>query len=209
MKQTYILIDESGTLPDKNDQVIVLAAVIEASLNELELVIKSTIKKTATSSRRSELKFYTASNREKVNFFTLLQDTSMRWKALVCTKMNRSIQDSPHNYGILVSTLLKHVLKKDSEMNYQLIFDRHFHQKKDLDVLNAHIIRSFPFIRLRDISHVDSMKKRIVNVADMVAGALLAKEHKKDVVYYQKIKNFGKIIRVEWVDLHKKSLEPV
>jgi len=210
MKHYYVLIDESGTLPDKKDSVVILASVIESNLSKLEIIIKSVLKNTNKKSHKTELKFYTASDKQKQLFFSLIKKSNIWWHALICVKKNKSIEDSPRNYALLATELLKNILTHKKDVIYHIIFDRHFSRIQDLNFFNSLIIDSFPFLDKKNIEHVDSMNNKIINVADMIAGSLLAKEHDKSPFYYLSIKHLGVVRRVEWVRLRKeKSSEPV
>jgi len=65
MKKVTIYIDESGTLPDPNDKLVVVAAVGTPSPERIDIILKQAKKKTSLKKSTGELKFYTAGDKTK------------------------------------------------------------------------------------------------------------------------------------------------
>jgi len=117
----YIVIDESGTLPDSNDSFIVLTAVVAHTQRELRTVINTErrLLKQRKITVPSELKFYTASNRLRHSVLVRISHTKgIRLYVLVVNKEERSISDSPVNYGILIWQLLIELFSMLSKQSY-------------------------------------------------------------------------------------------
>ena len=163
----YIFVDESGTLPDPKNNVIVLAGVATNLPKDLAKALNS-IKKRPNPNRKSqmkrEIKFYTAGNRTRTGYLKLLRNLNVAIFALAVQKGRQIITDSPENYAVLSWLLLKEKI--------HLIFDRHFHNKTDE--------RKF-FLTLENLfgkslsqESADSLKNPGITAADMVAGSILS-----------------------------------
>jgi len=203
MKDITIFIDESGTLPDKKDKVIIVAAVGTSSSEKIETIIKTVKKRGKFRKATGELKFYTAGEKSKALFFEKLVKEDFDIFILTVGKMGRKIPDTPLHFAILSGLLLEDVFAFYPFI-YEIIFDRHFHKNKDIEKFNK-ALKDFLGRDLPKISHVESAKNKKVNVADMVAGAVLAKETGKDSRYYQIIKErIISEIRLNWPEAKRK-----
>lgn len=118
--------------------------------------------------------------------------------------MGRKITDTPEHFAFLCWLLLNDVLSFYPDIK-EIIFDRHFSRDYDIEQFNKFLRRLLP--QLPDIQHVDSKKVKRVNIADMIAGAVLANETGKNKKYY---KMFEKQIisekRLNWVEAKRKFL---
>lgn len=93
------------------------------------------------------------------------------------------------------------------EKNLKIIIDRHFHRRIDEKNFDNLIRRSVKKDLSYSIQHVKSQQNFIINLADFVAGATLAKYNKNNVQFYDIIKEnilLEKI--VNWPELKRKSL---
>ncbi|MDO8452857.1 MAG: DUF3800 domain-containing protein [bacterium] len=183
----YIFIDESGTLPDPKDKVIVVAAIGTESLSGLGKVLKS-VKKGRTKPEKSlELKFYKAGLKTKTNFFKELAKQQVSIFILIVDKMGRKIPDSPENFAVLCGLLICEVLNFYNSVQ-KVVFDRHFHRSVDEIHFNK-AVSSFLKSTNIPLEHQNSKENLTVNVADMIAGAVLAKETGKDTSFYNRWQN--------------------
>ena len=204
MSRGTVYIDESGTLPDPKDKVVIVAAVGVTAAEKIDLLFKQIRKRAAFKKRGAEIKFYKAGEKTKTIFFRFLERENFTICVLVIDKLGRKIPDTPVNYAALCLLLLQDVanfIKVD-----RLVFDRHFVQQKEIDVFNELIKRQMG----NDVSiiHVDRRQDQRVNVADMVAGSVLANETGKDAKYFAMIKS--KIVslkKVNWKEAKKKLIE--
>lgn len=196
MSNLTVYIDESGTLPDPADTVVVVAAVGIEQNGNLDALLKKVKKKAFLKKPGGELKFYTAGEKTKVLFFELLRNESFIICALTVDKMGRKIPDTPDHYAGLCLLLLRDVFRVTTNVG-TLIFDRHFSRPADLTTFN-HVLYQFINKEVR-ILHVNSAQNQRVNVADMVAGAILAKESGKDMTWYRYIRQkVARNRRVNW-----------
>lgn len=184
MKNIVVFIDESGTLPDPKDKVIVIAAVGTKTPERIEKIIKEIRKKTKLKKKSGELKFYTAGDKTKRLFFERIAKEEIDIFILSIDKMGRKIPDTYENYAILCWLLLEDVFEFYKEVR-QIIFDRHFSKLQDINSFNR-LLENLLHRKLK-IVHVDSKKDKKVNVADMIAGAVLAKETGKEQRFYELI----------------------
>ncbi|PIP51791.1 hypothetical protein COX09_05180 [Candidatus Beckwithbacteria bacterium CG23_combo_of_CG06-09_8_20_14_all_47_9] len=204
MSRVTIYIDESGTLPDPKDKVVIVAAVGVTAAEKIDLLFKQIHKWAAFKKRGTEIKFYTSGEKTKTIFFRFLERENFTICVLVIDKLGRKISDTPTNYAALCLLLLQDVanfIKID-----RLVFDRHFVQQKEIDVFNDLIKRQVG----NDVSiiHVDSRQDKRVNVADMVAGSVLANETGKDAKYFSMIeRKIVSIKKVNWKEAKKRLIE--
>lgn len=184
MKKITVFIDESGTLPDPKDKIIVVAAVATEAPETIDAIIKL-VKKKGLKKQSGELKFYTAGERTKIAFFDNIAKEKFDIFILAVDKMGRKISDKPEHFALLAWLLLSDILNF-SHIN-EIIFDRHFFRKSDTEKFNKQLSDLLGIDC--DIKHVDSIKNKRINIADMVAGAVLAKETNKDPRFYEMITN--------------------
>ena len=184
-KHIYIYIDESGTLPDPQSPVIVVAAVGTEKPRSLLLPSKST--KRSIRKSTSEIKFYRAGDNTKKRFLQILAKQDVSIFVLTIEKHGQIITDSPENFAFVCSLLLNDCLIYYQHDQLQFIFDRHFHRQIDRDMFNVTLQnilgKSF------QISHVDSLQQQAVSTADMIAGSILWFHTAKNPLFYTLIKN--------------------
>lgn len=184
-KKITIYIDESGTLPDANDKVVILAAV-SSDTQEVLLNIFNKIKrqiKFKQSKNLPEIKFYYAGEKTRTLFMRELNNSPIEIFVLIIDKKGQKIPDTPFNYAVLAYFLIEECLIFHRDNLDQIIFDRHFHKQKDLNEFDK-LLRQF---LKRDIliDHVDSKTNPSVNIADMIAGSALANFSKNENKYYK------------------------
>ncbi|MDD4990186.1 MAG: DUF3800 domain-containing protein [Candidatus Pacebacteria bacterium] len=186
-----ILIDESGTLPDPKDKVIIMAAV---GVNAREVLL-SVLKKAKKSMRCdkkaktiSEIKFYKAGERTKAVYLKELSLANVNIFALIIEKNNQSIKDTPDNFALLVYILIKEclVFYQDAKIE-EVIFDKHFQRREDLKKFNETLLKLLG--ETLSLKHLDSMDNPEINSADMVAGSLLWKYTGKNEKFYNLIRD--------------------
>ncbi|HTK03829.1 MAG TPA: DUF3800 domain-containing protein [Alphaproteobacteria bacterium] len=199
-----IFIDESGTLPDTKDKVIVIAAVGVFIPSKIDKIFKALQKKRDSKTKARELKFYTAGNKTKDLFFEKIAKEDFEIFVLEVEKMNRKIPDTPENFAVLCWILLNDILTFCPNIK-EVILDRHFSRDYDTKQFNKFLHELLP--NHPQISHVDSKFENRVNIADMIAGAVLSKEAGKTDKYFNIITS--KIIsekRLNWTEAKKKFL---
>ncbi len=186
-----ILIDESGTLPDPKDKVIIMVAV-GVNTQEVLLSVLKKVRKSIQYDKKEktipEIKFYKAGERTKAVYLKELSLADVSIFALIIEKNNQSIKDTPDNFALLAYILLKEclVFYQDDKIE-EVIFDKHFQRKEDLVKFNEILLELLgePLI-LKHLSIIDNPE---INSADMVAGSLLWKYTGKNEKFYNLIKD--------------------
>ena len=204
MKKLTVYIDESGTLPDPKDKLVIVAAVGTLFPESIDAILRKTKKRYALKKSTGELKFYTAGDKTKKLFFETIVKHDFSLYILIVDKMGRKIPDTPDNYAAVCCLLINDVLTFSSNVK-TLIFDRHFSRQTDLDRFNYALSK----IVNRQIStfHVQSIKDKRVNIADMIAGATLAKETGKNNQFYKIFeKKVVSVKRVNWTEVKKRFM---
>lgn len=207
----YIFIDESGTLPDPKNNVIVLAGVATNLPKDLAKVLNS-IKKRPNPNRKSqmkrEIKFYTAGNRTRTGYLKLLRNLNVAIFALAVQKGRQIITDSPENYAVLSWLLLIDCFAYYKKEKIHLIFDRHFHNKTDE--------RKF-FLTLENLfgkplsqETADSLKNPGITAADMVAGSILSFQINKNPEFYKLIEEKMTSLKIiHWKEAKKQFINAI
>ena len=206
MRNITVFVDESGTLPDPRDRVVIVAAVGTFSPTKIETIIKSVRKKGHFKKPVGEIKFYTLGNKTKTLFLEKIANENFDIFILTIEKMGRAIPDTPQHFAVICGFLLENVLSFYQKVE-KIIFDRHFHKSEDIKEFNQ-ALENFLDKDLPKINHVDSKKDKNVNIADMVAGAVLAKETGKNKSFYEIFKN--RIInesRLNWPEVKRKLFQ--
>ena len=209
-KKVTILIDESGTLPDPNDKVVVLAAVGTGSLDQFEKLLKKVhriIKRSGDRPDNSEIKFYSAGQRTKKYYLKALADLPVSIFVLVVNKPGQKIPDTPLNFSLLAYILLNEVLGYTDNVE-KVVFDRHFQSQTERDKFDTILLTLLG--KKIQIEHADSQTMPSVNVADMVAGSALWAHTGKDRQYYELI--FGKIVsevNLHWAEAKKMVIHKI
>ncbi|MCL5985780.1 MAG: DUF3800 domain-containing protein [Actinobacteria bacterium] len=208
MKNITIFIDESGTLPDPKDRLVVMVAVGVSSPERIDNVIKAVRKGSHFRKLKGEIKYYTVGQKTKTLFFDKISKEKINVFIMTIEKSGRTVHDTPENFAIISSLLLGDVLDFYVQVK-EIIFDRHFHRDKDIEEFNQNL-RDYLGEALPEIRHVDSKRNKRVNVADMVAGAVFAKETDKDPYFYKK---FRKMIinetKLSWAGAKRKVIQKI
>ncbi len=89
---------------------------------------------------------------------------------LTVRKEGRRIEDTAENYAILACELLE--LCWDAYPNLVLSLDRHFTSPAQVATVNTFIHRHWPERGVLSITHVDSQRNSLVQMADFVAGSV-------------------------------------
>ncbi|KKT57109.1 MAG: hypothetical protein UX91_C0014G0007 [Candidatus Amesbacteria bacterium GW2011_GWB1_47_19] len=204
-KKYTVFIDESGTLPDPADTVVVIAAVgtdIPQKLSRITIIVRKQI--TNKQKLLPEIKFYRSGEQTKKKYLSLLSQENINIFLLVIEKDHKAIPDNPTNFALLCWLLLQDCLSYfNSEEIKEIVFDRHFSNKGDLlefdHILTALLEEKHP------IRHTDSQTEPAVNAADMIAGSFLWKTVGKDAQFFNIIE--PKVIsskKLNWPEAKRK-----
>jgi hypothetical protein len=205
MKNITIFIDESGTLPDPQDQVVIIAAV-GTKLPEKLRGITNSARKILFKKDVPEIKFYKSGEKTKKFYLEKLNREDIEIFVLTIEKQGLKIIDSPENFALLCWLVLEDCLLFYQDAIKEVVFDRHFHKTEDQEIFN-HLLTQLLNQKLK-IIHTDSQNDTRVNTADMIAGSLLWLKTGKEKTFYELFK--GKIISekvVSWKNLRKKFFE--
>lgn len=201
-KTITIFIDESGTLPDPKTSVVIVAAVgtkVPSKLRKINQEVRKYLKMKKT----PEIKFYTAGNRTRKAYLKAISKENIDIFTLTVKKSGKKIADSPSNFALLCWFLLEDCFNLYQNFIKEIVFDRHFHQKQDLEKFNREL-QNLLNQKLK-ITHADSQKDTRVNSADMIAGSLLWAKTGKNDEFYQIIKD--KVITekvISWKNLRNR-----
>jgi len=183
---TYIYVDESGTLPDPTDTVVIIAAVATTKPEKLEYTTKNT-RNSPYKKIPAEIKFYRSGEKTKKRFFKNLTQQQIDIFILEVKKQGKSIPDSPLNYALLCWQLLIECQNFYPSTTLDIIFDKHFHKTSDQDKFQNILINLLG--ENLKIQQLDSQQNSIINTADMVAGSFLWSKTGKDTQFYDSIKD--------------------
>ncbi len=170
----HVGLDEAGSLTSEMP-VFVMAAVVTARPDTLRNLIRRVALRSGKRLDRpakntSELKWSNASQRIRSAVLAELAEADVELFTLTVNKAGRRIEDSPANYGILVCELLSHCWHVSP--NVALALDRHFTSPAQVATVNTLIYRRWPPQGVLSITHVDSQRNVLVQLADMVAGSV-------------------------------------
>lgn len=205
MRKITIVIDESGTLPDPKDKVVVIAAVGIDNLALIDRVHKSTRKSLKNRGKSiDEIKFYLAGEKTKLIYLRDLATQNVEIFVLIVEKNGQKIADTPENFAVLCWLLLEDCfLFYRERKNTEIILDRHFNSEKDQEkfnrILNRLLNKQLTFI------HADSKVTSAISASDMIAGSVLWCNTGKSSKFYSLIKN--KIIsekRLNWKEAKRR-----
>lgn len=129
----------------------------------------------------SELKWRNASQRIRSGVLTRLAQADVTIFALTIRKQGRRIGDTPKNYAILTCELLG--LCWDSYPNVALSLDRHFASPVQVAAVNTFIHRQWPAAGVLSITHVNSQRSPLIQLADFVAGSIYSWHKKQDATF--------------------------
>lgn len=118
----------------------------------------------------SELKWHNASERVRRDVLAHLARAEVDIFTLAVRKDERRIADSPENYAILACELLQTCWRAFPDV--ALALDRHFTAPRQIAVVDTAIYRHWPAEGVLSITHVDSERNPLVQLADFVAGSV-------------------------------------
>ena len=203
-----VFIDDSGDPGFKTQQgsspVFVISLVIFRDSLEAEktsLAIKELRRKLKVSDRY-EFKFNKTNKKFKDAFFEAVIPFGFQVRAIVVKKgdiYSLRLQNNKENfYNYIIMQVLKH--NGGTIKNAKLKFDKRG-EKTLRDQLRVYLSSQLDNKRRKifsDLKFVDSRQNTLVQLADMVAGALYAHYSGKDKTYLGKLKKAGRIEDI-WV----------
>ena len=116
----------------------------------------------------------------------------------------RKIADLPENYGLLVVDMINEINLWYESEKINTILDKHFYRKIDQDKFDDFLKSNMANKLDYAVEHVDSKNNYLVNIADMAAGAVLRKYNKKDLEFYNIIKDNIMVEKIiSWPEIKK------
>jgi len=198
----YIGVDECGSLT-ADAEFFAVAAVVTPQPDELRTLIRRVATRSGKrlNYRRkavSEFKWRNASQHFRVEVLTHLVKSDAKLFALTIRKEGRRIEDSPENYAAIACALLK--MFWDAYPNVVLSLDRHFTSPLHIALVNTAIYRHWPQQGVLTITHVDSQRNPLVQLADFAAGCVYA-WHKEQDENYRLIEDKLSAAVEQWTDI--------
>lgn len=209
-EQYYILIDESGTLPDPRDEFVIIAGIATDTIKNANVLVARALESLRQRKIKiKEVKFYYAGDQTKRQILSGIVSEDLGVFVVAINKKGRKVPDNPENFALLVGELIKEVNLWLPKKEFKIFIDRHFSKRCDENDFNKYLYNQLTSKNLNyTIQHVESQRNFVINLADFVAGAVLAKYNKNSLKFYNIIKEhilFEKII--SWPELKRKSLE--
>src|SRR3989344_5360032 len=201
----FVIIDESGRLYDPNDRFLIFAAVVVDSLVSLDKIIPAIKKVLPSKKKLAEIKFSTTGEKTKIKVLAEIKRRNLKIFGLVVDKQGRKIVDSPENYSLLISTLLKKILVKYPTVSH-IIIDRHFTWVTQRERFNDFVQKELK--KQLFIEHLDSQQNTIISLSDFIAGAQRVAHSKNELKYIEIVdKQVEKRIITTWRNLKRKKVK--
>ncbi len=178
----YIGVDESGSLADATDWFS-LAGVLTYRPDAVRHIIRRVATRSGKRLHRrraavSEFKWRNASGKFRREVLVGLAEADVELFSLMVSKGGRRIEDTPEHYAVLICELLRDCWV--AHPNLALYIDKRFASAMQVGVLNTMIYRQLPASGVLSVSHVDSQRNTLVQLADFVAGSVYAKHKQGD-----------------------------
>lgn len=178
-------LDEAGSLTGYTD-LFSMAVVLASNPDALKNIIRRASSKSGKRLGRrrkqpAELKWRNASQRIRATVLNDLAESDVELFVLVVRKEGRRIADTPANYAILVCELSQ--LCWGVYPNMALAIDRHFTAPAQRAAVDTFVHRQWPEAGILTITHVDSQRNTLVQLADFVAGSAYDWHKRGDPVY--------------------------
>lgn len=214
LKTLHIYQDESGSLSDVTNRVVIIALVTTLDPRSLRFIVKKVHKKFLAQKGKKykergykEFKYITTFQKERKEVLDILKNKEVEIFALSIRKENKKVPDSPTNFGLALSEILDPLFRhyQNKNFDFELVLDRHYTQKNQLKELEETIEKNLN-INLKPI-HADSRSNPFIALTDFIAGVLREELDKNDTTLASIISK--KIVYREeilWQDLKKKWL---
>ena len=198
----FAIIDESGRLYDPNDRFLIFAAVVVDSLVNLDKIIPAIKKVLPRKKKLAEMKFSTTGEKTKIKVLNAIKERRLKLFVLVVDKQGRKIVDSPENYSLLISTLLKKIFIKYPTVTH-IIIDRHFTWVTQRERFNDFVQKELK--KQLFIEHLDSQQNTIISLPDFIAGAQRVAHSKNEPKYVEIVDKQveGRVVTT-WKELKRK-----
>ena len=195
---TKIWIDESGDCGFKFDRgsskFLVIVAVYLTDGNRIEEIINQ-LKLDLNLSKEYELKFSRCKDKFRKEFFNLIRELPIKYKAIVVDKKKLSPPDLRFQPQQLYCELVRRLLYDNSPPLERaiLVLDEataKIHYREFNRVLKKYLSKNI----ISKIRQKRSKNNTMIQIADMIAGSIFRKYEKGNEQYYQMIKDKEKIL---------------
>lgn len=201
-------IDESGSLPDPSDVIVVIAAVVaharDLGLARLLAMVRRQLPDKGKRKRErklTELKFHETSDATRRKILSALTKQDVTLFIVVVDKAGSVISDTPNNYATLIEQVVPYCLERFPRLR-RVFIDRHFTRSTDEAVLRKRIESQFD--EMVDLRFVNSSQETRIDLADFVAGAVAYTQRFDDTRYEELIRSEIAVYRVlRWKEKEK------
>lgn len=210
IKFAYLGLDECGSLSDATPW-FTMAGVLVESLEPTQHLIRRVATHAGKRLKRprralGEFKWSNSSRRMRQDVLRRLAQCDVEVYTLTVLKEGRRIEDTPENYALLASAMLQPCWARHPHL--ALTADRHFTSPEQIAIVDTWIYRRWPVPGVLSISHVDSQRNALVQLADFVAGSVNA-ENKSGDATSKMLQPVLLAAQVEgWTALKRRWLEP-
>ena len=195
-----IFMDESGDtgfkLKTASSRFFVLTIVIFEDLDSAEIANQAIkeLHEELNFSNQKEFKFSTGtSNKFKVAFLKKLSRQDFRYRSIVIdkAKLAKINPKNPEDSLYMLVTDQLFLRAQDRIENASLFIDRTAQSKKFIQKFNTYLkckLNTSIKKVIGEVRHKDSKRNNLLQLADMVCGAIYRKYNRKDDKYYKLIK---------------------
>jgi hypothetical protein len=205
MTLAYLGLDESGSLPDAS-QLFTMAGILTYRPEAVSNLVRRTSLRSGKRLRRprrsaSEFKWSNSSRWFRLQVLERLAEADVELFALTVRKAGRRIEDTPGNFAILVCELLRTCWTRHPSM--ALAIDRHFTSPTHVAVFDTFLYRRWPAMGVLSISHVDSQRNPLVQLADFVAGSVQAWHKERDEAFRIIEPKISAVLLADWAEIKR------
>ena len=172
LEHAIAYIDEAGSLPDPNDRYVIFAAIVTTDPRTLRKVVKKVGRKQKKVQlkrlKTQEAKWWKSPDGTRQRVLTALALREVRIYWLAVDKEGKAVQDTPENYGLMLSELVRECLAYYPDL--ALMTDVHFSNPAQRETFNQIVLSRTKLTR--QPTHLESQQDSIIQLADFVAGAV-------------------------------------
>lgn len=205
----HLGLDECGSLPDAVEW-FVIAGVLTYRPDAVRNLIRRVAARSGKRLKRpryaaSEFKWNNSSRRFRSDVLGRLARADVEIFTLAVKKSGHRIEDTPEYYALLMGELLQYCWA--AHPNMALALDRHFTSPAQVAVLNTFIYRHWPAPGVLSMTHVDSQRNTLVQLADFVAGSVYAAHKEGDPTSKLLDSKIRAEVMVEWKEIKRRWME--
>tara|TARA_B100000508_G_scaffold138130_1_gene133700 strand:+ start:914 stop:1570 length:657 start_codon:yes stop_codon:yes gene_type:complete len=195
-----VFIDESGCtgfkLSKGSTGCFVIAMVIFHDNRQAELASKAIESLRENLHVKPEFKFSKSHQAIKDKFFLMLKSFKFQVRALVVSKKNIRSEHLRMNAGSFYNFFIAQLMKHDNQaLNEASVKLDGRGERRFTAELTTYLRKQLPKGKIKKLKLVDSQRNNLIQLADMVAGAIARSfhEHRKDSRWLNMLKKHGQI----------------